>query len=190
LYNLPDTIPSQYASSPVIIALLESFDACVDPQYNLEQFYQLCWNVDTAVGYGLDVWGRRVGINRNITIPSEHWLGFSGPTGESGDSFNAGIFYSGQKATLNYTMADEAYRRVILAKAASNISDGSISSINFILMEVLFPQRGNAYVRDNLNMTITYVFTFTLEPFEVALVTGNLLLPRGGGVRANAIYPT
>jgi hypothetical protein len=189
MQNLPDTIPSQYASSPSLIQFLENFNTCVDPNYNLQQFWELCWNLDTAVGYGLDVWGRRVGVGRSIRIEAEHWLGFSGVHGSSGDSPNHGIFYSGQPTTINYTMTDQSYRRVIFAKAAANITNGSITSINAILL-ALFPNRGNCWVRDNLDMTITYVFSFNLEPFEVAVVTTLGVLPKGCGVRANANYPS
>lgn len=189
MQNFPETIISQYANSPVLTQLVANFNACVDPNYLLQQFYDLLWNVDTAVGYGLDAIGRKVGINRVITIPAADFLGFEGPSGASGDSFNAGIFYSGQPTTVNYTMTDESYRQAILAKAAANITNGSIQAINAILMNILFPSRGNAYVIDNQDMTMVYHFSFPLEPFEIALVTTEGILPTPAAVFVTVVHP-
>lgn len=170
MLNFPDTIISQYSDSPVLTQLIANFNACVDPQYVLQQFYDLIWNLDTAVGYGLDTWGRKVGIGRTLTLQAADYLGFTGPSGASGDSFNAGIFYSGEDTTFNYVMTDDAYRTAIFAKAAANITNGSIPALNAILMDILFPSRGNAFVIDNQNMTMEWKFNFVLQPFEVALV--------------------
>jgi hypothetical protein len=182
------TILSQYSNSSVLCGLLDLYNDAVDPLDDFQAFYEKIWNILTAEGYGLDVWGRIVGINRVLTIAAGQFLGFSGPAGASGDSFNAGIFYSGQPATSNYSLADHAYRQLIFAKAAANITDDSIPSINTIL-RLLFPGRGPCYVRDNLDMTLAYVFEFPLEPFELAIVTSSGVLPTPTGVLASVIHP-
>ena len=168
--------------------MIANLNAAIDPDYDLEQFYTLCWSLDTAVGYGLDAWGRRVGIGRVLTIETGEFFGFTGPTGHSGDSFDAGIFYSGHPATSNFALTDETYRFLILAKAAANITNGSVPAINQILLS-LFPDRGNCYVQDNQNMTMTYVFEFPLYPFEVAIVVQSGVLPTPTGVLPSISYP-
>ena len=189
MQNFPDTVLSQYSDSPTLCQIVADINAWIDPSYDLDQFFNLLWNPDTAEGYGLDRIGRVVGIGRVLTVASGVYLGFSGVSGASGDSFNAGIFYSGQPTTGNFSLTDEAYRKLIFAKAAANITNGSIPAINYILMNVLFPNRGNAYVKDNLNMTLTYTFDFALYPFEVSIVTATAVLPTPCGVRPAITYP-
>ncbi len=184
------TLISQYATSPRITGLVEAFNEWIDPSANLEAFYDDVWNIATAFGYGLDVWGRIVGIGRVLTVAASEYLGETGDVGASGDSFNVGIFYSGQPTTSNFTLTDEAYRRTILAKAAANITNGSIPAINAILLNILFPGRGNCYVIDNRDMTMVYKFDFKLLPYEVSIVRDSGVLPTPTGVLASVVYET
>src|ERR1700742_1997604 len=62
------TVQSQYANSPILTTLITNFAGYVDQARNFDNFFDLIFNVDTAQGYGLDVWGRIVGINRILTI--------------------------------------------------------------------------------------------------------------------------
>jgi hypothetical protein len=220
LYDWPRTLPSQFATSPTLDQLVENFNTWVDPAYNFEQFYQYVWNIDYAYAndstYGLDVWGRIVGIGRVVSLEGGSFFGFQ----EAGDrtGFNQSPFWNGIPITTNFTLTNEAYYNLILAKAASNITNGSIPAINSILL-ALFPGRGNAYVTDGgnsqagiwfgfqeagdrtgfnqgpfsdyapslpANMTLTYVFDFPLEPFEMAIVKSGVL-PKGAGVRASVV---
>ena len=182
------TVISQYSSSPVLCQLIDNLNAAISPDYDLEQFYDLLWNFNTAVGYGLDAWGRRVGIGRVLTIGSGEFFGFTGPSGHSGDSFNAGIFYSGEPITSNFALTDESYRQLILAKAAANITNGSVPAMNQMLLN-LFPDRGNCYVQDNQNMTMEFVFEFPLYPFEVSIIVESGVFPVPTGVLATIVYP-
>lgn len=59
----------QYASSPVIQQLIADRHEYFQTSWT-EDFYNLVWNVDTAQGFGLDIWGRIVVIGRNVTIES------------------------------------------------------------------------------------------------------------------------
>jgi hypothetical protein len=179
------TVISQYWNSPVLTALITNFNTYLDPGANLDAFYNLIWNVDTAEGYGLDVWGRIVGIGRVLSVGVGSYFGWL----EAGDrtGFNQSPFYNGQPATSNFALSDLAYRDLILAKAASNVSNCSIPAINRILM-ALFPNRGNAYVSDDGNMLLTYVFTFPLLPYEVSIVLNSGVLPKPTGVLARASY--
>lgn len=82
------TIISQYSNSATLTQLITNLNTYIDPNANLQRFYDLIWNVDTAVGYGLDVWGRIVGIARFLKIPTGKFFGFAEATTASADPFN------------------------------------------------------------------------------------------------------
>jgi hypothetical protein len=145
MQNFPDTLQSQYYTSPTLTQLITNLNTVIDPSIIIEVFYQTCWDLDTAVGYGLDVYGRRVGVNRYLHVVEQNWFGFAN-TG--GLPFNDGAFYTGEPVTDCYAISDQYYRQMILAKAALNITNCSYQAINTILMNILFPGRGNAYVAD------------------------------------------
>lgn len=180
------TVISQYANSPVIVGLVEALNFALDRQAALDEFYAWTWDVDQAQGFGLDIIGRRVGVSRALYVPDSPFLGFS----QSSDAvpFGSGIFYGGGSLTPNYNLTDIAYRRLILAKAALNITDCAIPSINAILM-TLFPDYGNSYVRDNGDMTMTYVFGATLSKVDYAIVTQSGALPKPVGVSVDVETP-
>lgn len=178
------TIIAQYANSPILTAMIESFNAAMDMTEPLDNFYDMIWNIQTAIGYGLDVWGRIVGVQRAIQIPGSVLLFGFEEAGASWTGFNQGGFYSGQSISQNYLLQDSDFRTLILAKAAGNISDGAIPSVNQILL-TLFPNRGACYVVDGLNMSLTYTFHFQITPPELAIVSQLNVLPNAAGVIIN-----
>lgn len=185
MQNWQQTVISEYAESTTLLALIGAFNAAVDPGPLIDQFYAMSLDLDTAQGVGLDRWGRILGVGRVLKIAQASYLGFSGAPGSaSGDSFNTAPFYAGQPTTANYPLSDTGYRTLLIAKAFSNISDGSIPSINQIL-RTLFPGL-NAHVVDGLNMTLTYSFNAPLTPLQQAIVLKSGVLPKPVGVLAMA----
>lgn len=185
-FDIWATVMSQYANSPRLMAMITSYNEAVDPTEWLDSFYDMIWNVKTAVGYGLDIWGAIVGANRAIAIPSpEEWFGFEG---SDNFGFNQAPFFSGADLTDNFLLSDDAFRLLILAKAATNICDGSIIATNQILM-ALFPGRGRCYVTDGQDMTMTYTFEFDLTSVEFAIVSQTNALPKPAGVAATVVVP-
>lgn len=184
-FDARQTIISQYANSPVLTELVDRLGAAFDRQVDVDAFYRTVWNIETATGFGLDIWGRIVGVRRALYIADGAFLGFSQATGAR--NFDDGIFYSGGRLTANYALTDEAYRRVILAKAALNITDGSIASFNTILL-ALFPG-AKAYVRDNGDMTVTFVFASRLSQVDYAIITQSGVIPRPIGVSFTVEQP-
>ena len=178
---------SQYAQSPIFATIVSNLRDYFDPATNFDDFYTKVWNIDSAEGWGLDVWGRILGVNRvlQIAVPGDY-LGFDQQT--EADNFGHGIFYGFGTATQNYPLSNEAYRVLLLAKAAANITNSSIPAINAI-MTMLFPTYGNCYVRDNLDMTITYVFGATLSAVDYAIVTQSGALPKPVGVSFDVDQP-
>lgn len=179
------TVISQYANSPTLLQLINNFWGYVDQSANLDAFFDMVWNVDTAQGWGLDVWGRIVGVSRVLQVAAGAYFGFN--EGD-GSPFNTDSFYAGDPTTGNFALTDQAFRVLILAKALANISDGSIPGINQILLN-LFPGRGNCYVTDGLDMSMTYHFNFPLTPVEFAIVATSGVLPRPSGVSATVVQP-
>jgi hypothetical protein len=178
------TVISQYANSPILDMLITCFNAAIDLTEDFDEFFDTMWNVMTAQGYGLDVWGRIVGVSRTIEVPAGSYFGFA--QGDAWVGFGQGTLYSGQGQSGNaVSLSDSAYRLLILAKAATNIWDGSIPQLNQILLG-LFAGLGNCYVRDNGNLTMSYVFDFILTPVQLAIVEAGIL-PRPAGVATSIV---
>lgn len=185
-FDVRATVLSQYANSPVMLALIDGLAEAIDLGPRFNDFYAAVWDIDQAQGFGLDIWGRIVDVRRALYISSETYLGFSDDT--DAQPFGQGVFYAGQALTPNYLLTDDAYRRLILAKAALNITDSAIPSINTIL-RALFPDYGNVYVRDNRDMTMTYVFGAVPSKVDYAIVTQSGALPRPAGVSVTVETP-
>jgi hypothetical protein len=185
-FDVWTTVISQYANSAILTRLVTDFAQYVDQTKDFDQFFDLMWNVDTAQGYGLDAIGRKVNASRTVNVPGDPtFFGFE----EAGaPAFGGGTFFSGGGITRNFLLSDEAYRTLIFAKALANISDGSIPSANQILLN-LFKGRGNCYVTDGLDMTITYTFEFALTPVELAIVSTSGILPTPAGVSFTIVVP-
>ena len=208
------TVISDYANSPVLTRLITNLFSYLDQTANFDAFFDFIWNVDTAQDYGLDIWGRIVGVTRVLEITVGDWFGFDEALPGS-DVFGQGAFFSGQPLTANFALSDDAFRLLIFVKAAANITNGSIPAINQILLS-LFPHRGNAYVtegshagtffgfQESLNsvgfnqasfyagtaiatMTMTYTFAFQLTPVELAIVQNSGVLPKPTGVAASVV---
>lgn len=188
MFDVNDTVISQYAQSPTIAALINYYEQYFDPTANFNRFYNQIWNIYTAKGYGLDVWGRILGVGRVLQVSAGSYFGFKGPVSASGVPFNQGVFFNGERLTNNYALPDTQYLQLLLAKAAANISNGSIPSINAIL-RFLFPGLGNAYCTDGQNMTMTYTFTFALSPVQLAIVFQSGVLPKPAGVALSIVQP-
>ncbi|GBR56528.1 DUF2612 domain-containing protein [Gluconobacter sphaericus] len=179
--NIGQTILSQYANAAPVYSIIEARNQAIDPSALIDDWYNHVWNVQTAQGYGLDVWGRIVGVSRVLTLTSANYLGFEEANDLTEVGWNQAPWYSGSSATTNYRLSDSAYRQLIYAKALSNISDGSILSINAVLM-TLFGAQGDAYVKDNGDMTMTYVFDFVPTDVQVSIIQTSGVLPRPTGV--------
>lgn len=197
-FTWTQTLLSQYVDSPTITSLLSFYNDAVDPSLDIFNVYNNIWNVLTAVGNGLDIWGKIVGVSRYLnTNTSGTYFGFeealSGLTGSQ--PFNQAPFYLGSTATTTYTLSDEQYRRLILVKAAFNISNNTVPSINELLrIEFGTPTSGGnepygqAWVIDNLNMSLTYYLEFIPTEAQIAIITNSGVFPRPAGVQLILTY--
>ena len=189
---------SQYCDSPTIKGILSSFNDAIDPSADLAQFYYNIFNVATAVGNGLDIWGAIVGVSRYLQISATPYLGFeeayTAPTASTGPQpFNQAPFYNGVVATTTFALSDTQYRQLILVKAAANISNLSIPSINALLRAEFGVNNGidpfgDAYVQDLGNMTFNYHLAFTPNLAQISIIQNSGVFPRPAGVQAILTY--
>lgn len=178
MLNVEQTLLSQYANSPRLRMILDGFNQAIDPSALIDHWYDTVWNLNTATGWGLDVWGRIVGVGRVIKVAPQEYFGFAqaSPTART---FSEGLFYSGQTTTQNFALEDTAFRQLIKAKALANITSGSIADINAIVMS-LFGDKGLAYVREG-TLSMTVVLAFTPSPVDLSILTSGVI-PRPSGI--------
>lgn len=157
MQNWRDTVLSQYANSPKMLALIQSANDALDPSANVDLFYANVWNIQTATGYGLDVWGRIVGISRYLGAP--------------------GV----------YALDDATYRTLILVKALVNIAATTIPTLNNLLSLLFPGQRCYVVDTGNMTMMFTFEFALTSYQLAVVNAPGVLPHPTGVGVFVNQI---
>ena len=187
--NLLDATPtflSQYATSPILTSLIQAANETIDPQADFDAFMANVWDVYTAQGFGLDIWGRIVNIPRTINIPaSSDFFGFDEALPDA-EPFNQAPFYNGPTGGTLFTLTDDAYRVLILTKALANISSFTAQSMNALLNFMFNGQgstRGSCYVLESgTPMQISYVFNFALTSWEAAVLEQSSLMPRPTGV--------
>lgn len=183
MINVDRTIISQYAQAPTLTRLIHNMDEYVDPRVKMAEFYDFVWNVDTAVGFGLDIWGRIVGVSRLLRIPgNDPIVGFdNADVPPDWQPMSQGRFSRGDTTGQAFRLPDDAYRTLILTKALANIVATTARSLNQLLHN-LFPSRGRVYVRDLGGMAMQFVFNFSLTPTEYAILTQSGVLPHPAGV--------
>lgn len=140
-FYIDATVQSQYAASPHIRALVDSFWEAINPEADINEIYKKMVNPETAEGFGLDVWGRIVAIGREYIALDEStkYLGFNPPAGVTNprlNSLNNAPFYRPVDGKVR--LADNAYRTYIFIKAMINIGTGTLASINAML-NFMFP---------------------------------------------------
>lgn len=180
--NIDQTIMSQYANSPRLMAILRSLWSAIDPDKFTEDYYRLIMNIPTANGMGLDIWGRIVAITRTVSFvnPDGEYFGF-----EAGFyPFNERPFSAPGSGTDTWELTNDAYRELILMKALSNIIYATAPNINAMLRHMFSKP---AYCLITGHMKIRYVFEFDLSPFYRHLVYNTDILPRPCGVEINKI---
>lgn len=198
MINWNQTLLSQYCDSPTITAMLESFNDAIDPSADIANFYSNIWNVSTAVGNGLNIWGEIVGVSRYLQISTSNYLGFeeayTAPTASTGaQPFQQAPFWEGTPATTTFALSDPQYRQLIMVKAAANISNLSIPSINALLRAEFGTNNGSdpygpAYVQDLGGMAFNYYLDFVPSAAQIAIVQNSGVFPRPAGVTANLVY--
>lgn len=153
-----DSLQSQYAASPHLVSLIEGFSRLVNPSDDVNDFYDNLFNMMTAKGIGLDIWGDIVQISRVI---------------RSDD---------GTAITLD----DDHYRSLLLYKALANISSSDIATLNQLLQKLteidIGNFKGHSYVLESGPMRIRWVFEYFLNDLQFTIFKAAGTLARGAGV--------
>ena len=164
-------IQSQYSASTRIISILESCREHILPDADIVSFFDNIFNIQTASGIGLDIWGNIIGVSR--FVPDY------------------------QDSTTIYTLTDEQYRTVLFYKAGANIMDATLYSLNYLLKKLYpdyqcFVRNANNYVNDDGRyydsnpMEIEYVFIDTdLSDLEKSIFSLVGAFGKGAGVHFN-----
>lgn len=101
--------------------------------------------------------------------------------------FDQAPFYDGLAATETYRLPDEAYRKLIFAKALANISDCSMPSLNKVLMYLFGSETKRCYVQSRNLMDIRYVFEFELSAVDKTIAALSGVIPRPAGVKVSIL---
>lgn len=176
--NIKDTIMSQYANSPAILALIQNFNDVIDPQYFIDDFYEYVYRLSTAKGFGLDIWADKVGVSRNTPMQDPDVLTFG--FDPDFQPFNTFPFSDGG-AFSSYRLPDSDLRKLIIIKAALNILYATAININKFLLMIFNGKR--AYYSIVGHMSARYVFEFALSQFERLIVFTLNMLPHPCGVK-------
>lgn len=191
-FHIDATVQSQYAASPHLRMLVDSFWEAINPESDIKSIYDNMVNLDTAVGFGLDVWGRIVAIGREYIALDENnkYFGFKPPAGVSAprvESFNNAPFYS--KVNGKVRLSDPAYRTYILIKAMINIGDSTLASINRMLKET-FPNAKISCIHVD-TMTLRLVIQGKFSEADKGALKNLPWLPAGVGLQVyHIITPT
>lgn len=190
-FDIGETIQSQYSASPVMVKLINNTYELVSPQADFDLFYKNVFDVRTAVGWGLDVWGRIVGATRDIVTSDgvNYYFGFSpiaGTTNPEIDNFNNAPFYQ-EAVSQTYRLEDNAYRLIVMCKAMANISNGSLYDINKIMKQIL-PDYDVAVIKVR-TMHLRILIHDHVQDWQMEAFLRLPLIPAGVGYEVYSLDP-
>lgn len=169
----------QYNKAQALQSLIEQKQAWYDE--NQKEFWESwqynVFDLNTADAFGLTVWSIILDIPIIVvTEPPAGTVGFGwGPYHRNFTHGNFRAVAGTQELTV------EQSRTVLKMRYYQITSRGTIPEINQFMAR-LFANYGPCYVLDNLDMTMTYVFEFSL-PTNMGFIFKNFdLLPRPAGV--------
>lgn len=150
MINVEQTIISQYGNSSTIGQLIQNMNENIDPRADIDNFFNYVFNIETAQGFGLDIWGRIVGVSREVLTNPVYYL------------------------------SDTAYRSLLLVKCLSNISIASAPAINQLLQNWLGPGvRAYVNDLGNMAIRYTFEFVLQPYQIFIITQSGIFLRPAG-----------
>lgn len=165
---------SQYANSPKFVALVSGLRNMFSNAKTLGEWFNIVFNIKTATGFGLDIWGEILDQGRLF-----YYVDIDSGNTES-------VYLKGAQTVdgVTYTaeQIEDMYRSVLFLKAMSNITNSTLASLNQML-QFYFANRGRVYVIEPDVMHIRYVFEFYVNKLEKAIFTSKIM-PKPTGVKA------
>ena len=183
MFKIEDTFLSQYANSPKMFSIIQEIYKSLDPQKTEGDFYKFVWSLDTAKGFGLDIWGRIVGISRSVPLqdPSAKVFGFNtGGQSNIFTPFSVAPFRTNANGFSSYMLPDNLYRKLIFSKALANITLATAPNINKLLKTLIATP--SVYLITGI-MEAKYQFQERLSAFDRMVVFQLGLLPEPCGVK-------
>ncbi len=142
------------------------------------------YDVDVVSGQMLDIIGRIVGVGRPILRAAEFDVfGYQG--NDSYTNYNVAP-YIGNGEAIDAPLNNDLYRKLIKAKIARNISDGTADSI-IQLVEIIIGVKVTALV-DNGDKSFDIGVASTLNNTTLYLIENFDLIPRPQGTRIGEIF--
>ncbi|CAM3218785.1 DUF2612 domain-containing protein [Pseudomonas fluorescens] len=149
----------------------------------LDRIYR-SYDVDTVVGEELDIIGRIVGVPRPILRAAAFDVfGYQG--NDSYTNYNIAP-YIGDGEAVDAPLNNDLYRKLIKAKIARNISDGTADSI-IQLVEIIIGVKVTALV-SNVDKSFDIGVASTLDNTTLYLIENFDLIPRPQGARIGEIF--
>lgn len=144
------------------------------------------YDLDVATGVQLDAIGKWIGISRNIAVPV---AGVFFAFDTAGVGFDQGTWFGpGNSATGVTVLDDVSYRTLLRAKIGANHWDGTANSLLGILRDAFVGTTASFAVEDTQDMAMNIKYTSAgLSSVQIALLTGNYLIPKPAGVKVNYI---
>lgn len=180
--DLLQAILWQYNDAERLQSLLTSKQAWYNVEYTgfWQTWYRDVFDLRTATDFGQAVWSIILGLPltiENISQPSSRLWGF----GPENYNFERGNF---APSTVGVSLSTSERRILLQLRYFQLVTRGAVPEINRMLRYV-FGALGRAYVRDNYDMTMTYVFEFAPPPRLLFLLQFYDVLPRPAGVEIN-----
>lgn len=149
----------------------------------LDRIYS-SYDVDTVIGEELDIIGRIVGVPRPILRAAEFDVfGYLG--NDSYTNYNISP-YIGDGEAVDAPLNNDLYRKLVKAKIARNISDGTADSI-IQLLEIIIGVKVTALV-DNGDKSFDIGVDSTLDNTTLYLIENFDIIPRPQGTRIGEIF--
>lgn len=176
----------QYEEAGNLKSLIQKKQEWIN-QYQTEfwyNWYRDVFNIDTATKFGLSVWARILDISLGVEQepqPAKFSFGF----GQYHANFNNGNF--GVLQSFRQPLSLEQQRLVIRMRYFQITCRPTVPEINEFL-KYLFEAEGAAYVIDNLDMSMTYVFGFSPSSEILYILQNYNLLPRPSAVDISMVF--
>lgn len=138
------------------------------------------FDLRTANDFGLSVWAIILDLPLSFEPPGSDVSKIAWGFGTRRKNFNNGNFK--RRSGTSVTLSTEQKRLALRLRYFQLFTTGSVTEINAFLAALFGEEHGAAYVRDNLDMTCTYVFNFALASQLQQVIEQFDLLPRPAGV--------
>ena len=164
---------SQYANSPKFVKLVEGMREQFNNTKTIEDWFNIVYNLKTATGYGLDVWGLILNQSRLLSYVE--------------NGVTKTVYLKGAQTVGGESYTDEQiedyYRMLLFFKAFSYTTNSTLKSFNDLL-RFYFPADKRVYAQEIGTMAIELVFEFFPTKLE-KIIFASELFPKPTGVGLN-----